>query len=71
MEIKIAPISKGCYKDEIQMYADVFLKGVKQCKHLCWFLAMSDPGPQGKELLFLLDSAIQGEVKHIFFFFMN
>ena len=51
MEIKIAPISKGCYEDEIQMYADVFLKGVKHCKHLCWFLAMSDPGPQGKELL--------------------
>ena len=58
MEIKIAPISKGCYENEIQMYADVFLKGVKYCKHLCWFLAMSDPGPQGKELLFLLDSVV-------------
>ena len=58
MEIKIAPISKGCYEDEIQMYVDVFLKGVKHCKHLCWFLAMCDLGPQVKELLFLLDSVV-------------
>lgn len=32
METKIAPISKGCHEDEIQMHMDVFLEGAKHCK---------------------------------------
>lgn len=33
METRIAPISEGFFEDGIQMYVDIFLEGVKHCKH--------------------------------------
>lgn len=35
METKIAPISKSCCEDGVQMYVDVFLERVEHRKHWC------------------------------------